>query len=172
LFAAVPFTDLLNDCAVAITPSLFVPQAPDTGQISLAFCTVCATPLSLTRLNQNFEKPDSSSLQPQPLQERKLATMDIVLEAFDTFISDPIYAQLFPATPGREAYNAIKSMTGNSTFSKSTTYYNNYQYQPASQYISFSPSKYAYMSSLQRDNAWRQATSLFTITWYGNQVRY
>jgi lathosterol oxidase len=97
--------------------------------------------------------------------------MDIVLEAFDTYIFDSIYAQLFPATPGPATYNAIKSMTGNSTFSKSTAYYNNYQYQPASQYISFSPSKYAYMSSLQRDNAWRQAISLFTITWYGTKVK-
>jgi len=101
--------------------------------------------------------------------------MDIVLEAFDTYIFDSLYAQLFPAAPGPTAYNAIKSTTRNFTSSmreSPTAYYNNYQYQPASQYISFSPSKYAYMSSLSRDNIWRQAISLFTITWYGGQVRY
>jgi len=96
--------------------------------------------------------------------------MDIVLEAFDAYLFDPIYAQLFPAAPGPIAYDAIKSAIGTSTLSsmreEPTAYYNNYQYQPASQYISFSPSKYAYMSSLPRDNMWRQAISLFTITWY------
>lgn len=97
--------------------------------------------------------------------------MDIVLEAFDTYLFDSIYAQLFPAAPGPIGYNAFKSAMGTSTLSSMreapTAYSNNYQYQPASQYISFSPSKYAYMSSLPRDNIWRQAISLFTITWYG-----
>lgn len=93
--------------------------------------------------------------------------MDIVLEAFDAYLFDSIYAQLFPAAPGPIAYTAIGNFTISSMREEPTAYYNNYQYQPASQYISFSPSKYAYMSSLPRDNMLRQAISLFTITWYG-----
>jgi len=93
--------------------------------------------------------------------------MDIVLEGVDRFIFDRMYATLLPVTSSSIAYNASKV---NAAFAGSrgvpTTYYNNYQFTPASQYISFTPSKYAYMSSLQRDNVWRQMISLFLITWY------
>ena len=141
--------------------SFLLPPASDNSSIFLSL--LHRAPLFSVRLDQK------TSL--SRLSEQKLAAMDIVLEAFDAYLFDSLYAQLFPATPGPIAYNAIKSATANSTFSsvreEPTAYYNNYQYQPASQYISFSPSKYAYMSSLPRDNMWRQAVSLFTITWYG-----
>jgi lathosterol oxidase len=104
---------------------------------------------------------------PDHSPERKFATMDIVLEAFDAYLFDTIYAQLFPAAPRPIAYTGNGTSTLSSMREEPTAYYNDYRYQPASQYISFSPSKYAYMSSLPRDNMWRQAMSLFTITWYG-----
>jgi len=90
--------------------------------------------------------------------------MDIVLEAVDTFVYDRLYATLMPVASSPISYNASKA---NTTFGgEPTAYYNNYQFTPASQYISFTPSKYAYMSSLPRDSIWRQAIGLFLITWY------
>ena len=90
--------------------------------------------------------------------------MDIVLEAVDTFVYDRLYATLLPIAPSPIAYNASKA---NVTFGGDrTAYHNNYHFTPASQYISFTPSEYAYMSSLPRDNIWRQAIGLFLITWY------
>lgn len=96
--------------------------------------------------------------------------MDIVLEGFDTYLFDRIYAQLLPVAPSPIAYDASKAAMANATFAgvreQPTAYYNSYQFTPASEYISFTPSKYAYMSSWARDDLYRQALSLFLITWY------
>jgi lathosterol oxidase len=97
--------------------------------------------------------------------------MDVVLEGFDTYLFDRLYAAILPASPSTVAYNGFKAAVGsaNATFSsmreEPTAYYNTYQFHPASEYLSFSPSKYAYMSSLPRDDVFRQALSLFLITW-------
>jgi lathosterol oxidase len=95
--------------------------------------------------------------------------MDVVLEGFDTFLFDRLYATIFPATPGVAAYNAFKNVA-NATVSSMretpTAYQNNFQFRPASKYFSFEPSSYAYSSSWQRDDMGRQALSLFLITWY------
>src|ERR1700712_3988518 len=95
--------------------------------------------------------------------------MDVVLEGFDTFVFDRLYASIFPANPGAAAYDAFKNVA-NATVSSmretSTAHYNNFQYKPASKYISFQPSSYAYSSSWPRDDIARQAVSLFLITWY------
>jgi len=40
-----------------------------------------------------------------------------------------------------------------------------YSYEPASQFMSFEPSDFAYMSQWPRDNIYRQAFNLFLITW-------
>lgn len=90
--------------------------------------------------------------------------MDIVLEVFDTFLFDPIYATLLPAS-GSNAFNTPPHSTFSSMREAPTPMYNGFKYQPATSYISFEPSEYAYMSRWQRDYWARQATSLFLITW-------
>lgn len=91
--------------------------------------------------------------------------MDIVLEIADTFIFDPLYATLLPAQ--------AQALTPNATFSsirQEPTGYalppTTWQYEPATQYFSIQPSKYAYMSRWARDDWERQALTLFLITWY------
>lgn len=91
--------------------------------------------------------------------------MDIVLEVFDTFIADRAFAAAFPASlpsssllqDGSDAFNGTASAFGGS---------DGYVYKPASSYFSLEPSKWAYMTSIQRDNIYRQAFNLYLITWY------
>jgi lathosterol oxidase len=100
--------------------------------------------------------------------------MDIVLEGFDTYLFDPIYASIFPVAPKSAAYNAF---SGNGSASIATVkdiptpQYNNWEYRPASQFLSFKPSSWAYQSSWQRDDPWRQFISLFTITWCAYYIK-
>lgn len=93
--------------------------------------------------------------------------MDIVLELADTFIFDPLYATLLPAAQPSTSFAA------NATFSsireEPTSYavpHTTWQYAPATKYFSIEPSKYAYMSTLSRDDWRRQAITLYLITWY------
>lgn len=91
--------------------------------------------------------------------------MDVVLEVFDHFVFDRLYASLLPSTG--YAGVASQKFAGNATYpvlDQLAT--GNYHYEPATQYISFQPSDFAYMSQWNRDNIYRQATSLFLITWY------
>lgn len=90
--------------------------------------------------------------------------MDFILEGFDTFLFDPIYATLFPATP----YGAFKNIANATISSREipTTFRNNFVYEPSSKYLSLTPSSYAYTTSWTRDDIGRQALSLFLITWY------
>lgn len=89
--------------------------------------------------------------------------MDIVLEVFDTFLFDPLYATLYPAkTPVFSPNATISSMREAPTGFVPTAW----QYQPASEYISLTPSKYAYMSAWPRDDWRRQFLTLFLITWF------
>jgi lathosterol oxidase len=92
--------------------------------------------------------------------------MDIILELFDTFVFDPIYAQILPASPRRAPYGSFKDGASNATLSSRREIPTSFVYEPASQYLSFTPSKSAYMSSWNRDNIYRQAISLYLITWY------
>lgn len=95
--------------------------------------------------------------------------MDIVLEALDTFALDSVYANLFPLTPSQLAVSAIEQIAAapNATWTsmKEAGTPAAYTFQPASQYLSFQPTNYAYMSRLPRDNIIRQALSFFFITW-------
>jgi Delta7-sterol 5-desaturase len=95
--------------------------------------------------------------------------MDVVLEGFDTFLFDRLYATLFPATPGAATYNAFQNVA-NATVSSMqeipAAYQNKFQYKPGSKYLSFEPSSYAYSTSWPRDDIARQAVTLFLITWY------
>ena len=90
--------------------------------------------------------------------------MDVVLEAFDSYLFDPIYARLLPAAP---AYNALRT-NSSAAFSRisevPTAYYNNYKFKRASEYIQFTPGLSAHLTSLPRDNPFRQFLSLYLIT--------
>ena len=88
--------------------------------------------------------------------------MDIVLEIFDTFLLDRLYATTLPGSASDIAEN---------TLTKSTATFFSAREVPttavlaSSQYLHLEPSQYAYMSAWPRDNIWRQALSLYLITW-------
>ncbi|TAQ89783.1 hypothetical protein B7494_g1862 [Chlorociboria aeruginascens] len=94
--------------------------------------------------------------------------MDVALEFCDTYIFDYMYAALLPVQP--VPYN-LKDGLANSTpidpVSSSP-----WQFQPSTEFFSFTPREVAYMSSLTRDNIYRQALSLFLITWIGGAIIY
>lgn len=95
--------------------------------------------------------------------------MDFVLEGFDTYLFDPIYASVLPVAPKTAAYNTFGG-NGSATLANvndlPVRLSNNWEYEPSSQFWSFTPSDYAYQSEWARDNPLRQFISLFAITWY------
>ena len=106
--------------------------------------------------------------------------MDIVLELFDTVFLDRLYATILPvSTASSSSYfqtlkHATATAIANATFSSRREVPTTrmgvaewiYQYQPATQYLQLEPSEWAYMSAWPRDSIFRQAVSLFFITWY------
>lgn len=91
--------------------------------------------------------------------------MDVVLEVFDTFVFDPIYAAALPVTPK----SGFPSFQNNASFSgfpqqASTHLTNGWQYDPATKLLRMEPGASAYLSSWPRDNVYRQALSLYLIT--------
>lgn len=102
--------------------------------------------------------------------------MDIILEILDTLLFDRIYSTLLPASPTSRFGQFVKH-AASSTFSSvregaTQTPTHQYVYKPASQIINLQPSKWAYASTWQRDNPYRQAMSLFLITWYSHPKRF
>ncbi|KAH7074418.1 hypothetical protein BKA63DRAFT_470609 [Paraphoma chrysanthemicola] len=99
--------------------------------------------------------------------------MDIVLEFADTFLFDPLYATLLPASqshalPANATYSSFREEPTGFARPHAT-----WQFEPASQYISVQPSRYAYMSAWSRDDWRRQAVTLYLITWlFGVLVYY
>lgn len=102
--------------------------------------------------------------------------MDVVLEVADTFMFDRMYASLLPIQSAFSAFDPISTLTaGFKAFENSTTFddatqaiavdRSAWQFDPASKYFSVQPSEYAWMSRWDRDNAWRQAISLYILTW-------
>jgi len=86
--------------------------------------------------------------------------MDIALELCDTYLFDHLYAALLPASP---APYSLKDGASNTTSWDAS--HLSWQYEPASQYISFQPREVAYMSQWTRDNITRQLISLYFLTW-------
>ena len=90
------------------------------------------------------------------------ASMDVVLEVFDTFIFDRLYAGLLPATSIDFTTNIVKDAA-------TTTFSSMHElptpYHAASQFLQLKPSQYASMSHLPRHNIWRHTISLYLITW-------
>lgn len=95
--------------------------------------------------------------------------MDVVLEAFDTFLFDRLYASVLPAFPQTFSNQA---KVPNATYSSARQRPTSYNYEPASQYLSFEPSDFAYMSQWPRNNMYRQAISLYLITTLFGAVIY
>jgi len=93
--------------------------------------------------------------------------MDIALEICDTYLFDHVYAALLPASPA--PYN-LKDGVSNGTFLDAISL--SWQYEPASQYISFQPRQAAYMSQWTRDNIIRQIVTLYFITWFFGATIY
>lgn len=81
--------------------------------------------------------------------------MDILLEFADTFIADYVYAHLFPITHSNET-----------EFNASTPLMEPWVWRPASKLLNVQPSQAAYMSSLTRDNPYRQFFTLMLSAWY------
>jgi lathosterol oxidase len=87
--------------------------------------------------------------------------MDIALELVDTYVLDKVYASLLPAKiPSYNINNGLHNSTIYDLKASSP-----WQFEPASSMISFTPGEAAYMSQWNRDNIYRQAVSLFFITW-------
>jgi Delta7-sterol 5-desaturase len=85
--------------------------------------------------------------------------MDVVLEIFDTFLLDRVYASLYPATSSKLSDLAYNYGANSSTPQILPPI------KPATKYIQLQPSQYAYMSEWSRDNVLRQGISLYLITW-------
>ena len=102
--------------------------------------------------------------------------MDIVLEVCDTFLFDRLYAAALPASSSSFLSQYVKGVA-TSTFSSmremgTQTPSQKYVYEAASKYINLEPSQWAYASALPRDNMYRQAFSLYLITWIFGMVLY
>jgi len=107
-----------------------------------------------------------------------IATMDVVLEVFDTLLFDRLYANVLPISPAVSAFDPISTISASlKSYDVNATYdrlslaegsfaRSGWQWQPASQYFSMQPSEHAYMSTWDRDNMYRQFVSLYLITWY------
>lgn len=91
--------------------------------------------------------------------------MDIVLEVFDTFAFDYIYAKALPLKSASQFISSLPASSFNTTHA-ALTGGNGYVHDPASIYLQVEPSEYAYLSAAARDNPYRQALTLFLITWY------
>lgn len=92
---------------------------------------------------------------------RHIAAMDIALELCDTYAFDYVYSTLLPASPS--PYNLNDGFGNATTFDTKAA--SPWQWQPASQFLSFPPTDAAYMSQWSRDNIYRQFLSLFLIMW-------
>lgn len=86
--------------------------------------------------------------------------MDVVLEIVDTYAADYAYAFCHPA---RHAQYDFTSAAANETISQQV--YSTWTYKPATSFISFQPSQYAWMSAWPRDNIYRQFLTLYLIVW-------
>lgn len=94
--------------------------------------------------------------------------MDVVLEVFDTFLFDRLYAAALPTSAPHQGASIVKDAT--------TTFSSVREHPTAlartNQLFQLEPSQYAYMSQWPRDNIWRQGLSLYLITWYAIFILY
>ncbi|KUJ20111.1 uncharacterized protein LY89DRAFT_470878 [Mollisia scopiformis] len=94
--------------------------------------------------------------------------MDIALELCDTYIFDYMYRAILPVQPA--PYGLQDGMGNATTYDYKAA--SSWQFKPASSILSFTPTDAAYMSTLDRDNIYRQSFSLFLITWIAGATVY
>lgn len=91
--------------------------------------------------------------------------MDIVLEGFDTILFDYFYATFLPIqTPDlapNGTFSSVRKVPTSTAYTAAQ-----WEYKPATQYLSFTPWPVAYQSQWARDDWRRQLLSLYLITWY------
>ena len=90
--------------------------------------------------------------------------MDVVLEAFDTYLFDYAYAYLFPAPTSYNSLDKNATTTISSLREEPTAFFNNYEFHRATQYFQFAPGPQAFLTSMPRDNQLRQFVNLYLIT--------
>jgi lathosterol oxidase len=86
--------------------------------------------------------------------------MDIALELCDRYIFDYVFSTVLPLATPNHFYDGPSNSTVFDPKAASI-----WQFEPASKIISFEPSDAAYLSQWSRDNIYRQAISLYFITW-------
>jgi lathosterol oxidase len=96
--------------------------------------------------------------------------MDVVLELFDTFLFDRIYATLVPAAASAAAgvsFDAHSVGVNDSlaAFGRQVVS-TGYHFRPATTLYTLEPTKWAYLSAWPRDYIVRQAITLYLITWW------
>ncbi|KAI0996841.1 putative Delta(7)-sterol 5(6)-desaturase [Podosphaera aphanis] len=91
--------------------------------------------------------------------------MDIALEFCDTFLFDRIFASVLPVPILQ--YDDFQNNTNSNLKA-----FSSWQFKPASSILSFTPGDAAYLSRWNRDNIYRQAISLFLITWIAGATIY
>ncbi|KAL8755843.1 MAG: hypothetical protein Q9199_003355 [Rusavskia elegans] len=95
--------------------------------------------------------------------------MDIVLNVFDTFLFDRLYATALPrSSTAGASHKVIKDATA--TFSSMRELPT--AVRSLNQFWNLEPSQYAVLSAWPRDNIWRQTLSLYLITWLFGLVVY
>nr|POE65075.1 delta(7)-sterol 5(6)-desaturase [Quercus suber] len=114
---------------------------------------------------------------PEPRPPVCLPAMDVVLEIFDTLLFDRIYANVLPIQTAVASFDPISTIAASfgkninatwdpaASLADSSLARSGWQYTPASQSFSLQPSEYAWQSRWDRDNIWRQAVSLYAVTW-------
>lgn len=101
--------------------------------------------------------------------------MDVVLEVFDTFLFDRLYANALPISPSVSTFDPVSTIAASlKAFGSNETIglsqggpfaRSGWQWEPSNSYFSLEPSDFAYLSRWDRDNIYRQALSLYIITW-------
>ncbi|THV51391.1 hypothetical protein BGAL_0112g00120 [Botrytis galanthina] len=94
--------------------------------------------------------------------------MDIALEVTDKYFFDHFYSALLPAKP--ILLNAIGEQINGTLLDPRTA--STWQYHPSNSFLQFEPTDAAYTSQWDRDNIFRQAFSLFLITWIAGAAIY
>lgn len=99
--------------------------------------------------------------------------MDLVLEGFDRYLFDYMYATVLPSpTAYSEADSHNATLSSLKEVPTGFPSHNGYNFVPASSMIQFAPTEWAYKSELARDNIYRQALSLYIITWIFGLIIY
>ena len=88
--------------------------------------------------------------------------MDVVLEVFDTFLFDRLYASFLPKSSAVYGYTAPKNASSTFTSMRELP---TAIHASSTQFFHLAPSQYADMSAWPRDHVGRQTLTLYLITW-------